>query len=68
MEIIIGLKKSASYTKEVCAEKNINFRDGRIFICGNPNCTAHGTEQNADENAAHNILQKIFQKKKTKKK
>lgn len=60
-------KKSASYTKEVCAEKNINFRDGRIFICGNPNCIAHGTEQNADENAAHNILQKIFQKK-TKKK
>ena len=56
-------KKADKFSKDQCAEKNLNFRDGRVFICGNPECPMHGIEQNADENAAFNILYKSFEKK-----
>lgn len=56
-------KKADKHSKEACTQKQLNFRDGRVFICGNPECSVHGIEQNADENAAFNILYKSYAKK-----
>lgn len=41
---------------EECMTHRVNFRNGRTFVCGNPECSMCGKVQNADDNAAVNIL------------
>ena len=42
--------------KEACLTRHVNFRKGRTFVCGNPDCDMCGKVQNADDNAAWNVL------------
>lgn len=42
--------------KEACLTRHVNFRKGRTFVCGNPDCNMCGKVQNADDNAAWNVL------------
>lgn len=48
-------KNDLALTREQCLSKKVNFRKGRVFVCGNPACRLHGQEQNADQNAAYCI-------------
>ena len=51
-------------TQQEAFTKHFNWRKGRTFICGNPECTLCGQKQNSDENAAFNIrLRAVFKRK-----
>jgi len=52
-------KKDVKLTQEQCLTKKVNFRDGRKFVCGNPECSLHGKLQNADVNAAFCIRNRV---------
>lgn len=53
----INFKGSATekLSREQCLARYVNYRMGRVFVCGNPECAMYGVEQNADCNAAHNV-------------
>ena len=51
-------EKSNKLSLEKTLAKPMNYRQDRIFVCGNPGCTMHGKVQDADGNAAKNILLK----------
>lgn len=52
-------KKDMKLTQEQCLTKKLNYRDGRVFVCGNPNCKLHGIIQNADWNASFCIRNRV---------
>ena len=52
-------KKDENLTMEQCLTKKLNYRQGRVFVCGNPECTLHGRIQNADSNAAFCIRNRV---------
>lgn len=52
-------QKGQKLTAEQCLTKKLNFRDGRVFICGNPNCRLHNQIQNADVNASLCIRNRV---------
>ena len=52
-------KKELKLSIEQCIAKKLNYRDGRKFVCGNPNCNMHGKMQNADVNAAFCIRNRV---------
>jgi hypothetical protein len=45
-----------SLGQDECLTRHVNFRKGRRFVCGNPECKMCGKLQDADDNGAHNIL------------
>ena len=51
--------KEKKLTVEQCAVKKLNYREGRKFVCGNPDCPLHGRMQNADVNAAFCIRNRV---------
>jgi len=51
-------EKSNKLSLEKTLAKPMNYRQDRVFVCGNPDCTMHGKVQDADGNAAKNILLK----------
>lgn len=51
--------KKKEYTLEECQLHKYNYRNGRVFVCGNPECTMCGVEQNADTNAAYCIRNRV---------
>lgn len=52
-------KKDKKLTREQCLTKKLNYRDGRVFICGNPDCGLHGVVQNADWNASFCLRNRV---------
>lgn len=52
-------KKEQKLSPEQCLTKKLNYRDGRKFVCGNPECSLHGRMQNADVNAAFCIRNRV---------
>lgn len=56
-------------SREECLSKHVNFRYGRTFVCGNPECYMCGKEQDSDDNGAWNVLlpQIVIKRKRVKK-
>ena len=51
--------KEKKLSVEQCMTKKLNYREGRKFVCGNPECRLHGIMQNADVNAAYCIRNRV---------
>lgn len=64
MKFVYMKKDKKEITREDAKKNHLNWRKGRTFICGNPECEMCGQEQNSDENAALNIRLRAFFKRK----
>lgn len=64
MKFVYKKKDGKKISRQESESKHFNWRNGRTFVCGNPECELHGQEQNSDENAALNIRLRAFFKRK----
>lgn len=64
IKFVYKKKDGKTITQQDAASKHVNWRKGRTFICGNPECPMCGQKQNSDENAALNIRLRAFFKRK----
>ena len=64
LKFVYKKKDGKNISQQDAASKHFNWRKGRTFICGNPECSMCGQKQNSDENAAFNIrLRAVFKRK-----